>query len=396
MSKAKDSQTLNSLQALSILLPANGESDQESLSQQSVCITEPTAEAPEVVADDRALLQLASTLKQSLQSWREQLARAPELIEQVRRLRTEKAAVEARRAELQARMSKQKGWHALQKILDAIGTDNAPLDPESARLAERAKQLLADRERQFAETAQPLDAELQRLTSEIKTIEGQPAVQAYLAEQRRLAEHIWLTQRLEELQIHYADAHRARELESLQTNVRELLAQTQTHGALHGRAEQLLAMVETDLEQARQREAAQAARTAREQFGRWIHTVSKSRAADDLVLTFGLGQAVHLTRTGEQSHKGNARVALVSAIGFALSEPVVRTLIQDEQYEQHYRLQPATDLPARGRGRRFDWQYGRQRKSTSRTGDQTLDANISEAMGCHEHSSTAHVEEVSN
>jgi hypothetical protein len=59
---------------------------------------------------------------------------------------------------------------------------------------------------------------------------------------------------------------------------------------------------------------------------------------------------------------------LVSAAGFELVEPVVRTLVPLASRAGYFQLQPVTGLPAGGHGRQFEWQRTARRPRSSGNG----------------------------
>ncbi len=358
MSKFKPTCTFNALADLSVLLPA-------AHVEHDVCLIEPPELSASVVPDtldDEALLGLASKLQQSHQQWQAALTEAASLVKQARALRAQQWAVEARVEQTRAQFHKQKGWRTLKLLVESIQSEARPLDTSTTDLLAQAQHALAQYERRLEVALQTDLTRLAELKAQIEAIENQPAVQAFRAEEQHRQNIERLHQQVVEAQSCYAHARTADDLQRIRADLTALVAQTEVDDRLHGQTEQLLAMIETDLVQARATEQETAARQAREQFGQWIHAVSQQRRADDILLTFALGQAVHLSPTALRSQKGNPRVMLVSAVGFALGEPVVRTLVKDPTRERYYRLEPATGLPARGCGRAFDWQYNGRRK----------------------------------
>ena len=363
MSKTRTNNTVNSLEALAVLLPSADTVDSA------------TAEPADAFADyvqpedaknggplsDDALLGLASRLQQALQQWRTQMVNGALLDAQARDLLVQREQLANQLERSRIRWRQQKGRRTLQDLLDSLGTDVPCFDAETSRLFDAARRALDGGDRRMEESLHNDLAALHALTAQIEGIETDPAVQVYRAEQERQTTLVRWQQLLDQAQTGYRDARRAQELEAVHALVFEIEMQTAPDSPLHAQAQQMLAMVASDMEQARAAEAEAAERAARAGFGKWLKTVSRRRGADDLVLTFGIGQGVHVALTEQRSGKGHWRAMLVSAVGFELMEPVVRTLVPQPSRAGYFQLQPATGLPAGGHGRQFEWQHSGRR-----------------------------------
>lgn len=370
MPKTHTANTFNSLDALAVLLPSGTVIDgptaefTEALADPSQPMEAPSADA----IDDDALLGLASRLQQSVRQWCTRMALGASLDAQARELQTQRERLAGEVERSRAHWRQQKGRRALQELLNTFGPDLPCFDAETSRLLETARQSLDCHDRQMEDSLNSeLDA-LHALTMQLEQIEGDPAVQLYRAEQARQAENTEWQRLFEQAQEGYRLAHQSHELEAVRALAVEITLQTRAGTPIQTQAEQLLAMVETDLEQTRAAETAAAERAARASFGKWLNAVSRRRSADDLVLTFGIGQGVHVALTEQRNGKGHRRVMLVSAVGFELLEPIVRTLVPQPSRAGYFQLQPATGLPAGGHARQFDWQRSARRPDAARTG----------------------------
>jgi hypothetical protein len=363
MSKMRISNTLNSLEALAVLLPSGAVIDPDSAEPAEVLpiYSGPIASESTGPLDDESLLGLASRLQQALQQWRTQMVNGALLDAQARDLMVQREQLANQLERSRIRWRQQKGRRTLQDLLDSLGTDVPCFDVETSRLFDAARRALDGGDRRMEESLHDDLAALHALTAQIEAIETDPAVQVYRAEQERQTTLARWQQLLDQAQTGYRDARRAQELEAVHALVFEIEMQTAPDSPLHAQAQQMLAMVASDMEQARAAEAEAAERAARAGFGKWLKTVSRRRGADDLVLTFGIGQGVHVALTEQRSGKGHRRAMLVSAVGFELMEPVVRTLIPQPSRSGYFQLQPATGLPAGGHGRQFEWQHSGRR-----------------------------------
>ena len=358
MSKMHATNTLNSLEALAVLLPSGTVIDPDSAETADAlpAYIGPTPSESKGPLDDESLLGLASRLQQALQQWRAQMAYGAALDAQACELQLQRERLAGQLERSRAHWRQQKGRHTLQDLLDSLGTDLPCFDSETARLLETARGALDSWERQLeASLSSDLDA-LHAVTAQLEAIEAEPATRLYRSEQARQAEDMKWQHLLDQAQTGYRQARQVHELEAVQALTAEIALQTPPHSPIHAQAEQLLAMVATDVEQTRAVERESAERAARAGFGKWLRIVNRRRGADDLVLTFGIGQGVHVALTEQRNGKGHRRVMLVSAAGFELVEPVVRTLVPQPSRVGYFQLQPATGLPAGGHGRKFEWQ----------------------------------------
>jgi hypothetical protein len=363
MSKTRTNSTINSLEALAVLLPLADTVDSAAAEPADVLADyiEPSGSNSGDPLSDDVLLGLASRLQQALQQWRTQMVNGALLDAQARDLLVQHEQLANQLERSRVRWRQQKGRRTLQDLLDSLGTDVPCFDAETSRLFDAARRALDGGDRRMEESLHNDLAALQALTEQMEAIETDPAVQVYRAEQERQTTLARWQQLLDQAQTGYREARQAHELEAVHALVSEIEMQTAPDSPPHAQAQQLLAMVASDMEQARAAEAEAAERAARAGFGKWLKTVNRRRGADDLVLTFGIGQGVHVALTEQRTGKGHRRAMLVSAVGFELVEPVVRTLVPQPSRAGYFQLQPATGLPAGGHGRQFEWQHSGRR-----------------------------------
>jgi hypothetical protein len=298
MSKTHTNDTLNSLEALAVLLPSGTviDPDTEGTAEALPAYNGPTLSESAGPLDDASLLGLASRLQQALQQWRTQLSDGAARDAQAHELERERERLEGELERSRARWRQQKGRHALQDLLDSLGSDVPCFDAETTRLVETARGALERWDRRLDASLRSGREALAAVTAQLEALEADPAVRLYRGEQSRQAEAAKWQQLLDQAQAGYRQARQVRELEAVQALTREIVLQA-PQGAIYSQAEQLLVMVTTDVEKMRATEREIAERAARAGFGKWLKSVNRRRGADDLVLPFGIGQGVHVALT---------------------------------------------------------------------------------------------------